>query len=334
MADSSTAPLLIDPWARRGVPLDGWLERHRFAPLWMALGVLVVGFVLFQVVGSIVTLGLVLAQGVPMERFASDAAAVLAAHPRAALLGNTVGQVLGLGVPVLLLARLHARRALAFLRLRRPDAALAALSFVGLAALWPVVAWLGELNQLIPMPDWVYAIEEPQTQLLDGVIASDVGLAFLVVMIALTPAICEELMFRGYVQRQFERRLGAAWSVALTGVLFGLYHLRLTQALPLIALGVYLAYVTWRTGSLWPAVLLHLAYNACSIVLARAAGGGVDVQRLNEVETMQLPWYIVAPSLVAFAAVVAVMQRLAPARRPPVSPAQAGGKNVEKPAVS
>ena len=326
--------MLADPWARRGVPLDGWLERNRFAPLWMALGVLVVGFVLFQVVGTVVTLGLILGQGVPADQFASDAAAVLAAHPRAALLGNTVGQVLGLGVPVLLLARLHSRRVLAFLRLRRPDAALAALSFVGLAALWPVVAWLGELNQLLPMPDWVYAIEEPQTQLLEGVIASDVGLVFLVIMIALTPALCEELMFRGYVQRQFERPLGPAWSVALTGVLFGLYHLRLTQALPLMALGVYLAYVTWRAGSLWPAVLLHLAYNAFSIVLARAAGGGVDVQRLNEVETMQLPWYIVAPSLAAFGAVVVIMQRLAPARRPPASLMRAAADNVEDSAVS
>ena len=61
-AQSAGGPRLPDPWSRRGpLPLDGYFEREQFSPLLMALGVLVIGFVAFQVIGALATVALLVA---------------------------------------------------------------------------------------------------------------------------------------------------------------------------------------------------------------------------------------------------------------------------------
>lgn len=325
MAASSSAPsssppppLLRDPWARRPVPLDAVFERGRFSPFWMGVTALITGFVLFQVLGTLFTIMLFQMQGVPLERLVSDPIGTQTANIREVLGANTLGQVFGLGLLALGAARLHSSRPLAFLRVRRTDIVLIVLSLIGLAALLPVVGWLGEINQSMPVPEWLEEFERMQMQMIEGVLASDLSLAFIIGVLALTPAICEELIFRGYVQRQFERSLGVVGSIVVTGLIFGLYHVRLTQVVPLSVLGIYLAYLTWRTGSLWPAVLAHFANNAYAAVSAQMASAEQQVP-LTEVETMDLPWYIVGAALVVFAGVMGVLHRTARTVQPAAS---------------
>jgi hypothetical protein len=129
-------------------------------------------------------------------------------------------------------------------------------------------------------------------------------------MLALVPGICEEVLFRGYAQRQFERASGPAGGILLSGVLFGLYHLRPSQVLPLAMLGLYLAYLTWRTGSLWPAVLVHILHNGLAVVLARL----VQKRQEYDFETLEqapMPWYAVLGGFAIFGGVLYVLHPLA-----------------------
>lgn len=312
--------VLSDSWARKPIVLNGPVE-YVVAPSQgrslrsFATGLLglIVAFAAFQFFISPVAMVLLLmAEGVDMGALQGPDAVMqlIETNVREVIIGNSVGQVLGLGVTALLFARLHARAIWRFLRVRRIDVMLLGLALVGLVALTPIVQWLGTINQSLPLPESLRALEQTQMELIEKVLSGGLGVAFNLLMLALVPAVCEELLFRGYAQRQFERGIGIAGGVLCSGIIFGLYHLRFTQALPLSALGLYLAYLTWRTGSLWPAVLVHFANNAFSILVANyvARQPELDPQAL---ETMHVPWYMLIPSVVAFAVVVYLLHRLA-----------------------
>ena len=46
----------------------------------------------------------------------------------------------------------------------------------------------------------------------------------VIIVIAIVPAICEEVMFRGYIQRSFEFKMKPIWAVLITAIFFGVYH--------------------------------------------------------------------------------------------------------------
>jgi hypothetical protein len=235
---------------------------------------------------------------------------LLATYTRELIVSNSGGQVLGLAVPAALMARLHSTQVAEYLRLRRVDPRLLLLAAVGVIGAQPVVQWLAQLNQQLPLPETVQAFERTQLELIRSVLESGLGVSFNLVALALVPGVCEELLFRGYAQRQFERASGPAGGILLSGVLFGLYHLRPSQLLPLAALGLYLAYLTWRTGSLWPAVLVHALHNGLAVLMARF----VQEHQAYDLETLEqasMPWYAVVGGFAILGAVLYVLHTLA-----------------------
>lgn len=300
------------PEAAPSFPLDGVLERQAYPPLLTLMAALVAGFVVYQLVGGIGFVVGLLLSGVAADELMTALTDEIGGHGRTMLAANAAGQVIGLGLLAVGFARLHTSRPAAFLRLRRPDAGLLGLSLLGLGALTPVVMWLGTLNEGLPLPqpEWLQQMEEGQLELIENVLMRDASAVFNLIMIALTPAVCEELLFRGYVQRQAERSLGVAGGIVLTGVLFGLFHLRLTQLLPLATLGCYLAWLTWRTRSLWPAVAVHLLNNGAAVLIAAYLADRPGSE-LDELETMSVPWYFVVAGGITFVLVLSALRRRA-----------------------
>ena len=81
------------------------------------------------------------------------------------------------------------------------------------------------------------------------------------VLIAMLPAICEELAFRGFILSGF-RHLGHKWwAIGLSAVFFGLAHTVLQQSLAAIVVGVVLGFLAIQTSSLVPCMLFHMTYN-------------------------------------------------------------------------
>lgn len=81
-------------------------------------------------------------------------------------------------------------------------------------------------------------------------------------MMALLPALCEELAFRGFVLSGL-RHLGSKWwAIGLTAVFFGMAHGLIQQSLAAATLGVVIGYVAVQTGSLVPCILFHVTYNS------------------------------------------------------------------------
>ncbi len=282
------------------MPLTGWLERNRFHPVWTAALVGFLAFVLFQflIAPIVIGVGIVIqiVQAGPAEPpSVGNLLQQLQENAPLLMTANTIGQIVGFGVFAWFVARRHTRQAASYLRLRRPDWAGLGLAALGWVALVPAIGWLGELNEMIPLPEFLRSWETMQTDLIEGLlVGGELSTAAQFIALALTPAICEELLFRGYLQRNVERRFGSVAALVSIGVIFGAYHLRASQIIPLSLLGVYMGYVVWATGSLWAGVLVHLLNNGFVVVLSGLARSPQEGAPLSteSLEAMSMPWYL------------------------------------------
>lgn len=91
-------------------------------------------------------------------------------------------------------------------------------------------------------------------------------------VIALTPAVCEELLFRGMILHAMKARYRVSTAIVVTAALFGLYHMSLVKFIPTGLLGLALCIVVWKTGSIYPAMVMHFTNNALSVVIAYCQG--------------------------------------------------------------
>jgi len=161
------------------------------------------------------------------------------------------------------------------LRLRRPSArAMVGAVLVGMSA-WLVIG-LGV--------DWIFQPPKEVTDALRKVIAppdQSRGLAFTLFLTALSPAICEEALFRGPILRGLRSLLSARGAAIATGLLFGLYHGDVWRFVPVSLLGALLSAIALAADSIVPAMAAHFVNNACLILLARA--------NLDETQTLALP---------------------------------------------
>ncbi|TWT78583.1 CAAX amino terminal protease self- immunity [Posidoniimonas polymericola] len=86
------------------------------------------------------------------------------------------------------------------------------------------------------------------------------GVVF-VLLIALVPGFCEEMLFRGFVQQRLIQRWGPAWGIGVASVLFALAHIMPPNIAVALPMGVWLGVIAWRTGSIWPSIACHAFVN-------------------------------------------------------------------------
>lgn len=95
------------------------------------------------------------------------------------------------------------------------------------------------------------------------------SLATSLFAIALLPAICEEVVFRGVLLRGLATRFRAPIAIALSAVVFSAYHMNLVQLLPTFTLGIAFGIIALRAASVVPTMLAHFLNNGIAIVIAR-----------------------------------------------------------------
>jgi membrane protease YdiL (CAAX protease family) len=83
--------------------------------------------------------------------------------------------------------------------------------------------------------------------------------------------ILEEILFRGFTLPPLVRTLGPVPGIAIDAIVFGLVHFDDPVAVPPLALlGAALAWLRWRTGSLWPSFVLHFTNNLIAFLILLA----------------------------------------------------------------
>jgi sodium transport system permease protein len=168
---------------------------------------------------------------------------------------------------------------------------------------WAAVAVLSEW--LVPVPKEV--VESLRKSILPG--DAGRGYAATLALMAVSPAVCEEVLFRGPVLLGLRSRMGPAAAIVLTALLFGLFHLDLYRLVPATVLGTLLGYLANQSGSILPSMLAHFCNNAVLVTLARS---GLD-QRMENLSHRSLTT-IVLVSLVLTAIGVVLVRRPAKAQ--------------------
>lgn len=91
-------------------------------------------------------------------------------------------------------------------------------------------------------------------------------LAAAVLIVGALSATCEELFFRGYVQRRLVARLGPWAGILIAAFLFGLAHWDFHHSLFAFAFGVFVGLAAWAADSVWPAIAAHVVNNTVSVL--------------------------------------------------------------------
>jgi len=88
----------------------------------------------------------------------------------------------------------------------------------------------------------------------------------VILLVAVGPAVAEEMLFRGYLQTRLLRCWGPAAAILVSTLLFSASHCDPTYMICVLPLGLWFSVVAWRAGSIRPAILCHLANNLFAVL--------------------------------------------------------------------
>lgn len=140
----------------------------------------------------------------------------------------------------------------------------------------PVINLMAEWNAALNLPDALdrlekimITMEESAQHMQEQLLAADnsIGLVVNLIVIAVLPAISEEILFRGIIQRTLREWLkNPHTAIIITGFLFSFVHFQFFGFLPRMFLGVLFGYLLYWTGNLWVPILAHFVNNAAATV--------------------------------------------------------------------
>jgi len=245
----------------------------QISPLAAAFIGLIGGFILYQIIGGVITL---LIFGMDMENAPIDAVRLM----------TMGGQVLFILLPALLFSKWFYVDVSSVIRTRVPSWKEFALFGIGIIILTPL------LQYFIMVQNYIIEIWAANSQLINSVKSALDSLndlvektynnllsagnffeALLVIaVVAVVPAVCEETMFRGFIQKSFELRIKPVWAALITAVFFGIYHFNPYGMIPLIILGFYFGFAAYMSNSILVPMSLHFANNFIAIMVYFLAG--------------------------------------------------------------
>ncbi len=157
-------------------------------------------------------------------------------------------------------------------RIRLKDIVLS--GFIILAAL-PFINLMSNLNQELQLPaalsgleEWMKASEQAAEQMTKQFLQAEniPTLLFNIFLMAIIPAIGEELFFRGTIQQLIYTKGGRHLAIWITAIIFSAIHLQFYGFVPRMMLGALFGYMLIWSGSLWIPIITHFTNNACAVL--------------------------------------------------------------------
>ena len=184
-----------------------------------------------------------------------------------------------------------------------------AVMFVSMPVTNQLTVWNENMKlggALQTLEDMLKALEETAAAATEQMLTVDTigGLLFNLVVIALIPAIGEELTFRGVLQQGLTRRMNPHVAILLSAAIFSFIHFQFYGFLPRMFLGMLLGYLFYTSGSLWTCMLMHFLNNGSAVVVYYLNHKGiinVDVDHFGEAQNM---WVLIASAVVTVALIV------------------------------
>lgn len=143
----------------------------------------------------------------------------------------------------------------------------AVLAVVFMLVAVPCINLLLWLNEKIPMPDLLTQFSSVAEELTKKLIVAENAEQMVVnlFVIALMPALCEEICFRGTIQQYIKSNPHVAIWVA--AIIFSAIHMQFEGFIPRMLMGAAFGYMFYWSGNLWMPVLAHFTNNAFSVIM-------------------------------------------------------------------
>lgn len=193
--------------------------------------------------------------------------------------------------------------------------------FAGLALMFislPITNLLTEWNEGLNFGDAFAKIEEMLKSMEDAATALTErmlnvetfgGLLVNLLVIALIPAIGEELTFRGVLQQALTKGCkNPHIAIILTAAIFSFIHFQFYGFFPRMFLGLVLGYMFYATGSLWTSIAMHFLNNGTAVVVYYLDNKGIidtDVESFGATSNVAL----ITLSIVATVAIIVLALR-------------------------
>lgn len=181
-------------------------------------------------------------------------------------------------VPVLLVVWLCEQQPVQWLHLdKAPGWKTALWAILTMLLALPGINLLSWLNQQMALPEVLRPIEQLMQQQEEAAAAlielfladtSLIGICINLIVMAVLPAVGEELTFRGWIQGHLSRR-NRHMAVWVSAAVFSFVHFQFYGFVPRMLLGAMFGYVLLWSGSLWTTMLMHMTNNA-TVVIAYA----------------------------------------------------------------
>ena len=179
-----------------------------------------------------------------------------------------------------------------------------AVMFVSLPVTNQLTAWNGDMSfgsAFAKLEEYLKTLEETAQIATEKMLNVNTfgGLLLNLLIIALIPAIGEEMTFRGVLQQSLTRGMrNPHWAIILSAAIFSFIHFQFYGFLPRMFLGILLGYMFYITNSLWVSILMHFANNGTAVVLYYLNYNGIvniDPDHFGATESV---WILFASALV------------------------------------
>ena len=172
----------------------------------------------------------------------------------------------------------------------------------------PAINLLADINQQMALPSflepleaWMKTQEETAKQLTEQFLSVTTysGLIINILLMALLPALAEELTFRGVLQKLFQGSNVSDFhtvkvphiAIWVTAILFSAIHMQFYGFIPRMLMGALFGYMLVWTGSLWGPILMHFTNNAMAVILYFVATrAGWDMEKVDAIGTGDTLW--------------------------------------------
>ncbi|MCF6268487.1 MAG: CPBP family intramembrane metalloprotease [Melioribacteraceae bacterium] len=203
------------------------------------------------------------------------------ANVNALRLFNVAGQILFILAPAIILAKLvYVENISSILRIKTPNLKEIGIFILGLVILLPLLqSFIYVQNYIFQQLAESYSLFESIKNFADDldklmestyviILNADsiIEMIFVVLIVSVTPSICEEVFFRGFTQKSLEYSLKPFWAILITSFAFALYHFNPYGLIALTMLAAYLGFSAYLSNSILIPVILHFLNNFISVL--------------------------------------------------------------------
>lgn len=183
----------------------------------------------------------------------------------------------------------------------------------------PFVNLLSYFNQQLVLPDamaaveaWMKASESEVAQLTEKILTthSISGLFVSLFIVALLPAIGEELFCRGVLQQIFQDWKGVRMAIWITAIIFSTIHLQFYGFIPRLFFGAFFGYLLIWSGSMWLPMWAHFINNATAVIFYYFTKNGYHLPNLDAIGTGDTLWLGVLSGFIAIGGVFLMKKQL------------------------